>query len=75
MANDPVPVYDPANAYRYKFMPPMSDALKAAPHLIVRYTRGTRIPRIDGATPLGIVTRDDDAGTSLQPFAVYLSHD
>jgi 4-amino-4-deoxy-L-arabinose transferase-like glycosyltransferase len=75
MANDPLPVYDPGNSYRYKFMPPMSDALKDAPHLIVRYTRGERVPALKGATPIGIVTRDDDAGLPLQNFAVYLSDD
>jgi 4-amino-4-deoxy-L-arabinose transferase-like glycosyltransferase len=73
MANDPLPVYDPGNNYRYKFMLPMSAELKAEPHLIVRYARGIRMPPIKGATPLGIVTRDDDAGTPLQNFAVYLS--
>jgi hypothetical protein len=51
----------------------MSAELKAEPHLIVRYARGIRMPPIKGATPLGIVTRDDDAGTPLQNFAVYLS--
>jgi len=74
MANDPLPVYDPSNAYRYKFMPPLSDALKGAPHLVVRYTRGDHIPSQPGASPLGIVTRDDDGGTPLQNFAVYLSN-
>ena len=74
MANDPLPVHDSRNAYRYKFMPPMSRALRAAPHLIVRYARGTRVPAVDGATPLGIVTRDDDDGTPLQNFAVYLAN-
>jgi 4-amino-4-deoxy-L-arabinose transferase-like glycosyltransferase len=74
MANDPLPVYDPGNSYRYKFMPPMSRDLRAAPHLIVRYARGDRVPAIDGATPLGIVTRDDDDGTPLQNFAVYLAN-
>jgi hypothetical protein len=75
MAGDPLPVYDPDNAYRYKFMPPMSDALKDAPHLIVRYTRNDRMPPLAGASPLGIVTRDDDSGAPLQNFAVYLSND
>jgi 4-amino-4-deoxy-L-arabinose transferase-like glycosyltransferase len=75
MADDPLPVYDTRNRFRYKFMPPMSDELKAAPHLLVRYARGTRVPAIDGATPLGIVTRDDDAGTPLQKFAVYLANE
>jgi hypothetical protein len=55
-------------------MPPMSRDLRAAPHLIVRYARGDRVPAIDGATPLGIVTRDDDDGTPLQNFAVYLAN-
>jgi 4-amino-4-deoxy-L-arabinose transferase-like glycosyltransferase len=75
MAGDPLPVHDPDNAYRYKFMPPMSKDLRAAPHLIVRYARRDRVPPLDGATPLGLVTRDDDAGTPLQSFAVYLSDD
>jgi 4-amino-4-deoxy-L-arabinose transferase-like glycosyltransferase len=74
MANDPLPVYDPANAYRYKFMPPMSDALKAAPHLLVRYTRLKRVPPIEGAVPLGIVTRDDRDGKPVSSFAVYLAN-
>ncbi len=74
MANDPLPVYDPGNSYRYKFMPPMSKELKAAPHLIVRYASGERVPPLEGATPLGIVTRDDDSGTPLQNFAVYLAN-
>lgn len=74
MASDPLPVFDPGNSYRYKFMPPMSDELKDAPHLIVRYTRGERVPKLDGATPLGIVTRDDDSGAPLQNFAVYLAN-
>jgi 4-amino-4-deoxy-L-arabinose transferase-like glycosyltransferase len=74
MADDPLPVYDPGNNYRYGFMPPMSRAMRAAPHLLVRYARGNRLPEIEGATPLGIVTRDDDAGTPLQNFAVYLAN-
>jgi 4-amino-4-deoxy-L-arabinose transferase-like glycosyltransferase len=75
MANDPLPVYDPGNAYRYKFMPPMSDELKATPHLIVRYARGKRVPEFAGATPLGTVTRDDASGAPLQTFLVYLAND
>lgn len=74
MADDPLPIYDPANAYRYKFMPALSEDLKAAPHLLVRYTTGKRLPPLAGATPLGIVTRDDDSGMPLQNFAVYLAH-
>ncbi len=75
MANDPLPVYDTRNGYRYGFMPRMSRQLKATPHLVVRYARGKRVPEIEGATPLGIVTRDDYAGTPLQNFAVYLADD
>jgi 4-amino-4-deoxy-L-arabinose transferase-like glycosyltransferase len=75
MAGDPLPVYDTGNAYRYKFMPPMTDELKAAPHLVVRYTSKDSLPARDGMTALGIVTRDDDSGTPLQPFAVYLADD
>lgn len=74
MAHDPLPVYDPGNAYRYKFMPPMNDALKAAPHLLVRYTRLNRVPPIDGTVPLGIVTRDDNDGRPVSSFAVYLAN-
>lgn len=74
MADDPLPVYDPGGNYRYKFMPAMSRELRRAPHLLVRYTRNDRVPEIEGATPLGIVTRDDDAGTPLQSFAVYLAN-
>jgi hypothetical protein len=73
MADDPLPIHDPGNSYRYKFMPAMGREVRRAPHLIVRYARGDRLPKIDGATPLGIVTRDDDAGTPLQNFAVYLA--
>ncbi|HZY67415.1 MAG TPA: glycosyltransferase family 39 protein [Devosia sp.] len=72
MAGDPLPVRNPGNAYRYKFMPPVTEEMQAAPHLVVRYTRGNRVPKLEGATPLGIVTRDDADGTPLQPFAVYL---
>ncbi|MEO7223381.1 MAG: glycosyltransferase family 39 protein [Devosia sp.] len=74
MASDPLPVYDPGNTYRYKFMPPISDELKAAPHLIVRYARGKHVPSLKDATPLGIVTRDDDSGAPLQSFVVYLAN-
>ena len=74
MANDPLPVYDPGNGYRYKFMPPMSRELKKAPHLIVRYARGKRVPALEGAEPLGIVTRDDDSGMPLRNFVVYLAN-
>ena len=74
MAHDPLPIYDPGNAYRYKFMPPMNDALKASPHLLVRYTRLNRVPPIDGTVPLGIVTRDDNDGRPVSSFAVYLAN-
>jgi hypothetical protein len=74
MADDPLPVYDPGNHYRYRFMPAMGRELRRARHLIVRYARGDRVPNIEGATPLGIVTRDDDAGTPLQNFVVYLAN-
>jgi hypothetical protein len=74
VANDPLPVHDPENKYRYKFMPPMSAELKAAPHLIVRYTSRDKMPSVAHATPIGIVTRDTDLGTPLQQFAVYLSN-
>jgi hypothetical protein len=75
MANDPLPVHNPDGAYRYRFMPPMSEDLNSAPRLIVRYARDNRVPRLEGAEPLGLVTRDDDAGTPLQTFAVYLADD
>lgn len=73
MADDPLPVYDPrGGSVRYRFMPPMSDELKAAPHLIVRYAFSDTAPPLADATPLGILTRDDGNGTVLQRFAVYL---
>lgn len=75
MAGDPLPVYDTAGAYRYKFMPPLSDDLRTARHLVVRYARNDDVPPRDGMTAIGIVTRDDDAGTPLQNFAVYLADD
>jgi hypothetical protein len=74
MADDPLPVYDPGDSKRYRFMPPMSRELRRAPHLIVHFARGKRLPDIEGATPLGIVTRDDNDGTPLQNFAVYLAN-
>ena len=74
MADDPLPIYDPGSQFRYGFMPAMSRELRRTPHLIVRYARGNRVPEVAGATPLGIVTRDDEAGTPLQNFAVYLAN-
>jgi hypothetical protein len=73
MANDPLPVYDPANAYRYRFMPPLSAELRKSPRLLVRYTRNKRLPAIEGAVPLGIVTRDHPDGRALLSYAVYLA--
>jgi len=75
IADDPLPVRDPVNNYRYKFMPPMNRDLRDARHLVVRYARGDRVPKIAGATFLGTITRDDDDGTPLQSFLVYLSDD
>jgi 4-amino-4-deoxy-L-arabinose transferase-like glycosyltransferase len=74
MADDPLPVYDPGNAYRYRFMPPMSNELRKSPHLLVRYTRRNRLPPIEGAVPLGIVTRDDADGRPVSSYAVYLAN-
>lgn len=74
MAGDPLPVYDPGGGpIRYAFMPPMSDELRAAPHLIVRNLDTAEVPPLEGATSLGVVTRDDDSGTVLESFAVYLA--
>lgn len=74
MANDPLPVYEIGSEVRYHFRPPLTEEMKAAPHLIVRVTRGKELPERRGAKPLGIVTRDDAAGTPLQSFAVYLAN-
>jgi 4-amino-4-deoxy-L-arabinose transferase-like glycosyltransferase len=74
MADDPLPVYETGSKVRYRFRPPLSDEMKAVPHLIVRVTRGKRLPELPGARPLAVVTRDDSAGTPLQSFAVYLAN-
>lgn len=72
MAGDPLPVTQTAEPYRYTYMPPMSDELAHAPHLIVVQASGPDAPVRDGVTSLGTVSRDDVDGTPLQYFAVYL---
>jgi hypothetical protein len=74
MANDPLPVFQANARFRYQYMPPISDALKAAPHLLFRYAYRNRIPQIEGAKALGLVTRDDETGKKIASYAVYLAN-
>jgi len=36
---------------------------------------GTNVRFVEGATTLGVITRDDDNGTALESYAVYLADD
>ena len=73
MAGDPLPVAQTAEPYRYTYMPPMSDELAHARHLLVMQASGPDAPAREGVTSLGTVSRDDVDGTPLQYFAVYLA--
>jgi 4-amino-4-deoxy-L-arabinose transferase-like glycosyltransferase len=73
MAGDPLPVFQTAEPYRYTYMPPMSDELARAPHLIVRQAGGPEAPSPTDPSALGTVSRDDADGTPLQYFSVYLA--
>ncbi len=72
MANDPLPVFQSNAAFRYRYMPPLGEDLKRAPHLLFRYAYNDRQPKIDGARSLGLVTRDDENGRKIASYAVYL---
>lgn len=74
MADDPLPVFQTNAPFRYTYRPPMDEALRAAPHLIVQYARAGEQPEIPGARFLGLVTRDDAAGKQLAAYAVYLAN-
>ena len=71
MANDPLPVVQTTQSYRYAYLPPMDEALRRAPHLIVRNPGADPTPP-KGARSLGIVTRDYD-GDKLAGYQVFLA--
>lgn len=75
MAGDPLPIHEDDGSVRYRFMPPLTDEMRTAPHLIVYHSVGGRIPELAGARSLGLITRDDEDGTPLQDFAVYLANE
>jgi len=68
MANDPLPVFNTEQGYRYAYMPPMDPAMKAAPHLLID-VGGSRVPH--DAQRLTTITRDY-GGKALQSYRVYL---
>jgi 4-amino-4-deoxy-L-arabinose transferase-like glycosyltransferase len=69
MAHDPLPVLNTVQAFRYRFRPPVSEAQKSTPHLVLR-SAGNE-PGPEGAIPLGRVTRDY-AGAALAKYDVFL---
>jgi hypothetical protein len=71
IAHDPLPVYQTTSSVRSLYRPPIDPALAAAPHLLVINGGSTTQPAIDGATPLGAVTRSDN-GEDLASYWVYL---
>jgi 4-amino-4-deoxy-L-arabinose transferase-like glycosyltransferase len=75
MVGDPLPIHDDDGSIRYRFMPPITDEMRAAPHLIVYHSLSGRVPELAGARSLGLVTRDDEDGTPLQNFAVYFANE
>jgi len=66
IAHDPLPVVETNAPFRYQYMPPMDEALAAAPHLSI--DPATPPP---GAIDLGTITRDY-AGAPLATYRVYL---
>lgn len=70
IAGDPLPVFQTSEPYRYRYMPPMSDDMANAPHLVVTY--GAQSTR-DGMRLLDVVTRDDADGRVLASYTIYLA--
>jgi 4-amino-4-deoxy-L-arabinose transferase-like glycosyltransferase len=68
IAHDPLPVFETAEPFRYEYLPPMSAALQAAPHLWITPGAGGGSANM---TFLGTITRDY-AGEPLDTYAVYL---
>jgi 4-amino-4-deoxy-L-arabinose transferase-like glycosyltransferase len=73
MAGDPLPVFQSNAAYRYAYRPPFDAAMLAGPHLVMRYANGSTPPVIAGARFVAEVTRDDDSGTPLGRYFLYLA--
>jgi hypothetical protein len=68
IAHDPLPVFETSEPFRYEYLPPMSAALQAAPHLWITPGAGGGSANM---TFLGTITRDY-AGEPLDTYAVYL---
>lgn len=68
IAHDPLPVFETAEPFRYEYLPPMSDEMRAAPHLWITPGPGGSA---SGMTFLGTITRDYQSEL-LDQYAVYL---
>jgi len=68
IANDPLPVFETSEPFRYQYMPPRDPALMAAPHLLVG---AENTPAPPNGTLLSTITRDDK-GQQLESYLVYL---
>ena len=70
IAHDPLPVYETAEPFRYEYLPPMSTALEAAPHLWINPGSGGSSSSADKIY-LGTITRDYE-GEPLAAYQVFL---
>ena len=68
IANDPLPVFETSEPFRYQYMPPRDPGLMAAPHLLVG---AESTPAPPNGTLLSTITRDDK-GQQLESYLVYL---
>jgi len=68
IANDPLPVFETSEPFRYQYMPPRDPGLMTAPHLLVGAENTAPPPN---GTLLATITRDD-RGQQLESYLVYL---